>query len=176
MDVRGLGPLSSLAMRCVSVPFCHKRKLGIHGCRSATRYRVTARKEIILSAGSFNSPQLLMLSGIGDKAALSKVGISTIVNIPSVGKNMSDHVLLANPWSVNSNDTFSDHLSATTIGPEIQKWTATHKGPLSYTITNQLAWLRLPKNDTIFKTYRDPTPGPTSAHHELIFTVRKIST
>jgi choline dehydrogenase-like flavoprotein len=63
-------------------------------------YTVTARKEIILAGGSFNSPQLLMLSGIGDKAQLSSLNIPTIVNLPSVGKNMSDHVLLANTFQV----------------------------------------------------------------------------
>lgn len=138
---------------------------------TAPRHTVTAKREIILSAGSFNSPQLLMLSGIGDREALKQFGIETIVHNPSVGQNMSDHVLLANPYTVNSNDTFADHTAPDVIASEIARWNATHKGPLSYTITNQLAWLRLSKDDPIFSKYRDPSPGPTSAHHELIFSV-----
>ncbi|KAH1026004.1 hypothetical protein HUJ05_010602 [Dendroctonus ponderosae] len=51
----------------------------------------TARKEVILSAGVFNSPQLLMLSGIGPKEELDKYNIDTIVDLP-VGKNLMDHV------------------------------------------------------------------------------------
>jgi choline dehydrogenase len=49
--------------------------------------RVKARKEVILSAGAVNSPQLLLLSGIGNKKELAKVGIQTIINLPDVGKN-----------------------------------------------------------------------------------------
>jgi choline dehydrogenase-like flavoprotein len=72
---------------------------------------VTARKEIILAGGSFNSPQLLMLSGIGDKAQLSSLNIPTIVNLPSVGKNMSDHVLLANTFQVRTESSISSRYS-----------------------------------------------------------------
>jgi choline dehydrogenase len=50
---------------------------------------VTA-SEIVLSAGSFNTPQLLMLSGVGDPAVLSGLGIETVVSRPGVGKNMQD--------------------------------------------------------------------------------------
>ena len=112
-----------------------------------------------------------MLSGIGDKVALSELGINAIVDLPSVGKNMSDHALQVSSWYVNSNDTFQDHLAPDKIAGEIAQWNATHKGPLSYTTSHHIAWLRLPKNDTIFQTYHDPTPGPTSAHYELLFTV-----
>lgn len=74
---------------------------------------------------------------------------------------------------VNSNNTFSDHLNSSVIDKEVANWEATHKGPLSYTLTNQIGWLRLPVNDTIFDQYKDPTAGPRSAHYELIFVVCK---
>ncbi|OQE43387.1 hypothetical protein PENCOP_c003G05868 [Penicillium coprophilum] len=51
---------------------------------------VNAAREVILSAGSFNTPQLLKLSGIGPKEELSKLGISTLVNLPGVGRNLQD--------------------------------------------------------------------------------------
>ncbi|CAI7597022.1 unnamed protein product [Penicillium pancosmium] len=51
---------------------------------------VTAKREVILSAGSFNTPQLLKLSGIGPRAELSKFGIKTLVDLPGVGSNMQD--------------------------------------------------------------------------------------
>jgi choline dehydrogenase-like flavoprotein len=59
-------------------------------------YTATARQEVVLAAGVFNTPQLLMLSGIGASAELRALGIHTLVDLPSVGKNMSDHVRLAN--------------------------------------------------------------------------------
>ena len=53
---------------------------------------VRARREVILSAGAVNSPQLLMLSGIGEAAALSALGITARVSNAHVGRNMQDHV------------------------------------------------------------------------------------
>jgi choline dehydrogenase-like flavoprotein len=49
--------------------------------------RVSARKEVILSAGTFNTPQLLMLSGIGNKTALDALGIESVIDLPGVGQN-----------------------------------------------------------------------------------------
>jgi choline dehydrogenase len=51
---------------------------------------VRAKCEVILSGGAFNSPQLLMLSGVGDPSELAKFGIETVVNLPGVGKNLQD--------------------------------------------------------------------------------------
>ncbi|QDG77403.1 GMC family oxidoreductase [Labrenzia sp. PHM005] len=53
---------------------------------------VSARREVILSAGAVNSPQILMLSGIGDGAELQSKGIASAVHSPAVGKNMQDHL------------------------------------------------------------------------------------
>lgn len=46
----------------------------------------------MLAAGAINSPQLLMLSGIGPAAALQKLGIEVLVNLPGVGQNLQDHL------------------------------------------------------------------------------------
>ncbi|KAL4933704.1 GMC family oxidoreductase [Aspergillus undulatus] len=56
-------------------------------------YTLTAKKEIILSAGAFQSPQLLMVSGIGPKRTLQHFGISVIKDLPGVGQNLWDHAL-----------------------------------------------------------------------------------
>ncbi|KAK9497725.1 hypothetical protein O3M35_004393 [Rhynocoris fuscipes] len=67
------------------------RAAGIQLLRNGVRQVVKARKEIILSAGAINSPQLLMLSGIGPKEELKRVGIPLIKELP-VGYNLQDHV------------------------------------------------------------------------------------
>jgi choline dehydrogenase len=57
-----------------------------------TRREAVARREILLSAGSIASPQLLLLSGIGPAAQLSRLGIAPILDLPGVGRNLQDHV------------------------------------------------------------------------------------
>ena len=54
--------------------------------------KVFANKEVIVSAGSINSPQLLMLSGIGPAKHLNELGINVVKNLPGVGKNLQDHL------------------------------------------------------------------------------------
>ena len=128
-----------------------------------------ARREIILSAGAFNTPQLLMLSGIGDPAELESLGIPTRVDLPSVGKNMTDHVLLPNPWLISDSETLESYLAPDVLPQRIQEWNETHKGPLSWTLLTQFAWMRLPQNDKIIRDHGDPSPGPTSAHYQMIW-------
>ncbi|MBB2147044.1 choline dehydrogenase [Pedobacter sp. LMG 31464] len=62
--------------------------------KNATQ-EIFANKEVILSAGAFASPQLLMLSGIGDKEELNRFGIECMQHLPGVGKNLQDHLFFA---------------------------------------------------------------------------------
>jgi choline dehydrogenase len=59
-----------------------------------------AKKEVIVSAGAFQSPQLLMVSGVGPKAALSKFNIPVIADRPGVGQGMQDHVFFGPSYRV----------------------------------------------------------------------------
>ncbi|KAH9016621.1 aryl-alcohol-oxidase from pleurotus Eryingii [Lactarius pseudohatsudake] len=129
-----------------------------------------ATKEVILAAGAVNTPQLLMLSGIGDSAQLSQFNIPTIVNLPDVGKNMQDHALIPNAFSVNSNSTNDDIGRNTTLFQnDLAQWEASHTGPFSQSLGVEIGWLRLPKNSTIFKKVKDPSSGPQAPHYEFIF-------
>lgn len=67
------------------------RASGVDIRRDATTSRVSARREVILSAGSLASPQLLMLSGIGPATELSRHGITARHVLPGVGENLQDH-------------------------------------------------------------------------------------
>lgn len=64
-------------------------------------YVLSARKEIVLSAGAFQSPQLLMVSGIGPAAGLQQHGIDVIADRPGVGQNMWDHIDIQVSYKVN---------------------------------------------------------------------------
>lgn len=69
------------------------KAVGVECTRNGEAVTFRAEREIILSAGGFNTPKLLMLSGIGDEADLKKVSIDTKLNAPEVGKNAQDHIL-----------------------------------------------------------------------------------
>ena len=70
----------------------NKRATGVYMIRNNKKLFVKAHKEVIVSGGVFNSPQLLMLSGIGPKKQLEEIGIPLIKDLP-VGKNLQDHPL-----------------------------------------------------------------------------------
>lgn len=72
----------------------------------APKYTAKASREVIVAAGAFNTPALLQLSGIGDPAHLSSLGIQTRVARPDVGKNLQDHPLFITYYSVNTTNTF----------------------------------------------------------------------
>lgn len=69
------------------------RAVGVEFIQDGKLVTVSADREIILSAGGFNTPQILMLSGIGGEADLKAVGIKTLVDSPEVGRNVQDHIL-----------------------------------------------------------------------------------
>lgn len=126
----------------------------------AKRLRVAARKEVILSAGSISSPQILMLSGIGPKSSLQAVGVQQLVNLPDVGQHLTDHPLLASYWSVNSNNTFDDMLRNTTLlNAEMVQWEQSKTGLFSASPVNSIGFLRIPSSDSIFKQASDPSAG-----------------
>jgi choline dehydrogenase-like flavoprotein len=78
--------------RATRVVFEGGRAVGVEYRRGGATHVVRARREVILSAGAFQSPQLLMLSGVGDAETLRGMGIPTVANLPGVGLNLRDHV------------------------------------------------------------------------------------
>lgn len=71
--------------------FDGKRAIGVEYKQGGKTITVHARKEVILSAGAFQSPQLLMLSGVGDAKELQKHNIPLVHHLPGVGQNLQDH-------------------------------------------------------------------------------------
>jgi choline dehydrogenase-like flavoprotein len=72
--------------------FKGKRAIGVEYCQGGKTLTIRARKEVIVSAGAFQSPQLLMLSGIGDGEELCKLGVPVLHHLPGVGRNLQDHL------------------------------------------------------------------------------------
>lgn len=74
------------------VLFDGKRAIGVEYRRGNTLETVRARREVILCAGSINSPKILKLSGIGPGAELRRYGIAVLHDLPGVGENLQDHL------------------------------------------------------------------------------------
>ena len=74
------------------IEIINKKATGVFVIRNERKHYIKARKEIILSAGAINSPQILMLSGVGPNNHLSSLGIRVNANLP-VGQNLQDHQL-----------------------------------------------------------------------------------
>jgi len=69
-----------------------KRAIGVEYEQGGQVHQLHAAREVVLSAGAFGSPQLLMLSGIGPQEQLQAHGIATVHTLPGVGQNLQDHV------------------------------------------------------------------------------------
>jgi choline dehydrogenase len=68
------------------------RAVGVEYVRAGRVFKARARREVIICGGAINSPQILMLSGIGDAATLAAHGIAAAVHLPGVGANLQDHI------------------------------------------------------------------------------------
>src|SRR6202162_306067 len=79
----------------VKINFKGTRCVGIKLVKGSETKDITVDKEVILTAGSINSPKLLMLSGVGEAKALRSLGIDVVENLPGVGENLQEHVLLS---------------------------------------------------------------------------------
>lgn len=88
-------PNLTIQTRChvTRVRFEDKRAVGVEYMHEGQVYNVNAEAEIILSGGAVNSPQLLMLSGIGPGEHLNEMAIDVLVDSPGVGQNLQDHMV-----------------------------------------------------------------------------------
>ena len=104
-----------------SVIFEGKRAIGVTYEQGGTLKKALAEREVILSGGSINTPQLLMLSGIGESAQLKENGIKVLHDLPGVGKNLLDHTSSAITWHRNSPGIFHWNMRADRIALSILK-------------------------------------------------------
>ncbi len=73
------------------IVFSGNRAVGVDVRRRGERLRISAGREVVLSGGAFQSPHLLLLSGVGDAQHLREHGIPEVVHVPGVGRNLQDH-------------------------------------------------------------------------------------
>ena len=89
------------------VIFDGRRAVGVEFARDGTRQVVRARREIIVCCGAINTPQLLMLSGVGHRDQLAEHGIGVVAHAPEVGQNLMDHLVSGLGFEVNRDSLFA---------------------------------------------------------------------
>lgn len=104
------------------------RAAGIAYSREGANFQVFARREVLLAGGVINTPQLLMLSGIGGGEELSSFGIETKVDLPGVGKNLQDHVSVILMYRRKEPGPFLKMMRADRIGLDFVKTYLTGRG------------------------------------------------
>ena len=122
-----------------------KRAVGVRylkGGRGGTADTVHAQREVILSAGSYNSPQLLLLSGIGPPSHLQALGISVRHALAGVGENLRDHYAPRFVARVKNMDTINERSRGLKLAGEITKWMFTRRGILSLSPTHVYCFWR----------------------------------
>ena len=98
------------------------RAIGIEFRRAGALHRLRARREVILAGGAFNSPQLLMLSGIGPAAHLRDHGIAPVADLPGVGANLQDHPIALSIWAAAGPFGFDRKLRVDRLALGVLRW------------------------------------------------------
>ena len=93
--------------QATKIRFDGRRVTGLELRHQGQAKTVTVNRELVLSAGAINSPQLLMLSGVGDPDWLAQQGIGTVHALPQVGKNLQDHLQLRLIYKVSGVPTLN---------------------------------------------------------------------
>ena len=113
----------------------NKKAIGVEYILRGQKMNAFAAKEVIISAGAFQSPQILMLSGIGDEKEISKFGIKCVHELNGVGKNLQDHLFYPITSIYNKQDGINHYIPIinqlkSTLKYLIQRKGAFCNGPL----------------------------------------------
>ena len=139
-------PRENLELRtgCLAerILFEGRRAVGIEYAKGKLRQRAHVRREVILAGGAINSPQLLMLSGIGDPAGLKRAGVDPFVEAPAVGRNLQDHIAVSYFYRTRTrtlNDLLYPIVGKVRAG---LRFMADRRGPLSLSVNQSGGFVR----------------------------------
>jgi len=113
----------------------NSRAIGVQFARRGQMLTVLAHREIVVSGGAYNSPQLLLLSGIGPADELRQVGVEPVHDLPGVGRNLADHPNIINEYELAGDEGLTRFLRADRAAFAAGRWFARHDGPFAYTGT-----------------------------------------
>ncbi len=130
-------PSRSLSERSETKSLRQPVAIGVEYLQNGKLFFAAAAKESVLSGGAVNTPQILMLSGIGDPAELAKHGIDVVASAPEVGKNMRDHLVCLYGVSVDGGT-----LKTAESLPQIFKYLTKRTGMLTSNIAEAYGYVR----------------------------------
>lgn len=119
------------------VLFDGDRAVGVEFSRAGRLEQVRAGREVILCGGAVNSPQLLMLSGIGDRAELERHGIDVRRHAPEVGANLQDHLVAGLGYSVTADSLFGAEKPG-----QLVNYLVRHRGMLTSNVGEAYGFVR----------------------------------
>ena len=125
--------------RVLGVELAGDRAVGVRVSGRGGRVKlVRAEREVILSAGAIQSPQLLQLSGIGAADDLRRVGVDVRHDLPGVGGNLQDHPFVTLIWEISDHDT----LYRADSPKRLAEWLLRRSGPLTSSVAEVVAFVR----------------------------------
>jgi len=118
-------------------------EIEVSGTGASSRRRIEARREVVVCAGAIQSPQILMLSGIGDGTALQKLGIEVKRHLPGVGANFHDHLAVGVLMETTNTDSYG--ISMRTLPRaawNLLQYVLYRGGPLASNLFESTAFIR----------------------------------
>jgi choline dehydrogenase-like flavoprotein len=129
------------------VIFEGSRAVGVELMQAGETRIVRARREVILAAGALQTPQLLMLSGVGDIDELGRLGIPVVQHLPGVGKNLQDHPDFVFGYRTRGIDTLGVSIRGSVrMLKEIQRFRLSRRGALTSNFAEGGAFLKTRPN------------------------------
>ena len=130
--------------RATGIVFEGRRAVGIRYVQHGVAREARCSREVIVSAGALQSPQLLQLSGIGDAEQLQALGIPVVAHVPGVGENLQDHLQIRLLYKVSKPITTNDELRTLTGRLRMGlQWLWNRTGPLAVGINQGGLFTRL---------------------------------
>jgi choline dehydrogenase len=120
-----------------------RRASGVAYVRGGVRETASASREVILAGGAFNSPQLLMVSGVGDGEHLREHGIAVVHDLPAVGRNLHDHLFAALGFNAPRRYSINNRLRGTGAIVEGARYLLTRGGVLALGTTQNNLFARV---------------------------------
>lgn len=118
------------------------RAWGVEFRRNGAVHRIRVRREVILCGGAINSPQILMLSGVGPGAHLRDMGITVALDLPGVGQNLQDHPIALSFWAASGPVAFDDKLRIDRLAWNAVRWQIFGTGTMAQSPMSVQGFLR----------------------------------